>query len=73
MPPRHRKGNSGRSEPPEVDDSRKQIAEKDLLPGLLARRSRHLLAERQPRLCALGERRCGLADQVGDRGWVRAQ
>jgi hypothetical protein len=31
MPPRHRKGIADAANPPESDDSRKQIAEKDLL------------------------------------------
>jgi hypothetical protein len=31
MPPRHRKGIADAENPPEPDDSRKQIAEKDLL------------------------------------------
>jgi hypothetical protein len=31
MPPRHRKGKADAVNPPEPDDSRKQIAEKDLL------------------------------------------
>jgi hypothetical protein len=31
MPPRHRKGIADAVNPPEPDDSRKQIAEKDLL------------------------------------------